>query len=236
MEQRAIRRIAAGTAAVGGAAAGLYLLAVRPWHLRWGAWDREVSLELPGDGLVPHAKLVSTRAITIHARADEVWPWLVQVGEGRGGFYSYAWLENLVDCQMQNADQIMPELQRLEVGDTIWLARWWNERFGVPSYLVVAEIDPGKALVLRNSDVPGRGDAFSWAFVLRKWDEERTRLIVRSRSVWRAGTGSMLLGRVMGEPAHFLMERAMMRGIKRRAEAMAQEARPESPAAPVDNR
>jgi len=129
-----------------------------------------------------------------------------------------------VGCQMQNADRIMSELQRLEVGDTIWLARWWSERFGVPSYLVVAEIEPGRALVLRNSDVSGGGDAFSWAFVLRKRDEESTRLIVRSRSVWGAGVASLLLGRVMGEPAHFLMERAMMRGIKRRAEAMANEA------------
>jgi Zinc-binding dehydrogenase len=226
VQGRVVLQIAVGTSALSGAAAGLYLLAVRPWHLRWGATGAEVSTELPGDALVPHAKLVSTRAITIHARAHEIWPWLLQIGEGRGGIYSYTWLENLVGCQMQNADRIVPELQHLEVGDTIWLARSWNERFGVPSYLVVAEIDPGRALVLRNSDVPGSGDAFSWAFVLRKQDEESTRLIVRSRSVWGAGVGSVLLGRVMGEPAHFVMERAMMLGIKHRAEVTPKEGTP----------
>jgi hypothetical protein len=180
-------------------------------------------MELPGNWLVPHAKLVSSRAMTLHARAHDIWPWLVQLGEGRGGFYSYAWLENLIGCRMQNADWIRPELQRLEVDDTNWLARWWNERFGVTSYLQVAEIDPGRALVLRSPDVPGSGDAFSWAFVLRQQDEESTRLIVRSRSVWGVGVGSLFFGRVLGEPAHFVMERAMTRGIKRRAEAMARE-------------
>lgn len=83
--------------AIGGAAAvAVYALLVRPWHLRWGATDEELEMSLPGDGLVEQPKLNATHAITINAPVRNVWPWLVQVGQKRGGFYSYTWLENLV--------------------------------------------------------------------------------------------------------------------------------------------
>lgn len=218
--QAAVNGVAVG-ATLGGAAAALYHFGLRSWHLCWGATDAEVALTLPGDGLVADAMLVSTRAITIHAPIADVWPWLVQMGEGRGGFYSYTWLENMAGCRMENADHVLPEHQHREVGDTIWLARWWNERFGYPSYLEVAVVDPGRSLVLRSPEAPRSGDDFSCAFVLQEEGPQTTRLIVRSRSVWGQGPGRWLLGRVMGEPAHFVMERAMMLGIKERAEAAA---------------
>jgi hypothetical protein len=88
---RLLRPLAAAAAAI----PSLYLLVVRPWHLRWGATDAEVRQPLPGDELVPESKLVATRAISIRAPASQVWPWLVQLGQGRAGLYSYEWLENL---------------------------------------------------------------------------------------------------------------------------------------------
>jgi hypothetical protein len=220
MKRRPRTDTAGALAVVGGAALSTYVCAIRPWHLRWGATEEEVREQLPGDDLVPHPKSVSTRALTIQARPDEVWPWVVQIGEDRGGFYSYAWVENLIGCELQNADEIVPEWQHLEAGDTIWLSRWWNERRGAPSYLLVAAIDSGKSLVLCSPTVEGKRDAFSWAFVLREQGEQ-TRLIVRSRSDWAPGLGSALFNRGAGEPAHFVMERKMMLGIKQRAEAPA---------------
>jgi hypothetical protein len=100
----------------------VYWLCVRPWHLRRDATDDEVQQPLPGDELAPpHPKLNTTHAITIHAPAVDVWPWLVQIGQDRGGFYSYTWLENLVGCHMRNADRLRPAWQRLAVGDSVWL-------------------------------------------------------------------------------------------------------------------
>jgi len=86
----------AALAAAGAGALAAYVLAVRPWHLRWGATDEEVSRPMPGDELVAHPNVLSTHAITINAPVEEVWPWLVQIGQDKGGFYSYSWLENLV--------------------------------------------------------------------------------------------------------------------------------------------
>src|SRR5690349_3601012 len=87
-----------------GGLAGLYAFVVRPWHLRWGATDTELDMSLPCDELVDDPKLNATHAITINAPVSSVWPWLVQIGQTRGGFYSYTWLENAVGCQMQNAE------------------------------------------------------------------------------------------------------------------------------------
>ena len=89
------------------------MLVVRPWHRRWGASDEEVGRSLPGDDLVTEANFETTRAITIDARPEEVWPWLVQIGQGRGGFYSYDLLENAMGLDIQSAGQILPQYQGL---------------------------------------------------------------------------------------------------------------------------
>ena len=86
-----------------------YALVVRPWHIRWGATEERIAKPLPGDELVPNPAIESTRAITVNAPVEEVWPWLAQIGQDRGGFYSYEWLENLAGCRMRNADRIHPE-------------------------------------------------------------------------------------------------------------------------------
>jgi hypothetical protein len=194
-------------AVIGGAGAlAAYVLLIRPWHLKWGATEEELKMPLPGDELVKHPKLNATHAITINAPVAEVWPWLVQVGQKRGGFYSYTWLENLVGCEMSNADQIVPEWQDLKVGDEVWLHP------KAPPLKVLA-MEPGRAIVLENS----------WTFVLDPIDDHTTRLIIRGRGDFNPDLKNALLNFILWrgvfEPAHFIMERKMMLGIKERAEA-----------------
>ena len=204
------RNLMIGAAAASAAAAAAYVCAIRPWHLRWGATDEELNQPLIGDDLAPNPKLRADHAITINAPAADVWPWLVQMGQNRGGFYSYTWLENLVGCQMQNADDIVPEWQNLQVGDKVWL-------HPKAPPVEVAALEPGRAIVLK-----------PWgAFVLHPIDENKTRLIVRSQGDYEPDLGNavcnFLLWRVFYEPAHFIMERKMLLGIKARAEKLAGE-------------
>src|SRR5271157_4609031 len=103
-------RYVAGVSAIGIAAA-TYILFARPRHLRWGASAQECDASLPGDDLIVTPDLTATRAITVRAPADQVWPWIAQLGQGRGGFYSYDFLENLAGCDIHSADRIIPGWQ-----------------------------------------------------------------------------------------------------------------------------
>jgi len=116
-------------------------LVARPLQLTWGAKDRESEEPLPGDDLIAHADLAATRAITIRASSSEVWPWIAQLGQGRGGFYSYDFLENLVGCDIHSADRIVPEWQDVSVGDEV--------RFAPEVGLAVAFVEQARSLVLR---------------------------------------------------------------------------------------
>lgn len=197
-----------GASLTGAAALSAYLFLIRPWHLRWGATDEEMQMPLPGDELVSSLDSGATHAITIDAPVREVWPWLVQIGQDKGGFYSYTWLENLVGCHMRNAGRIMPEFQNLRVGDTVRLHP------KAPS-LPVLICDPPQALVLgSNMDSPG-----TWGLYLKGVGENRTRLIIRGRGGWGPGLLNWIVKYVVFEPAHFIMERKMLLGIKQRAEA-----------------
>lgn len=199
---------------VGAAAIGITVLAsplLRPWYSRWGATEDEVDKVWPGDDQVPNPILATTRAITIQAPAERVWPWLVQMGQGRGGLYSYERLENLVGCGMRNADRIIPEHQHLEVGDKIRLSQ--DER---TPYFIVTAIEPGRAVVVGGDNPPT-----SWAFVVDPIDSESTRLIIRYRQSFEPSFANVLLWRVFTEPISFWMERKMLQGIKARAEAAA---------------
>jgi len=220
-------RIARGASFLEAGAAWTYLLAIRPWHLRWGATGGEVRRPLPGDELVPDPQYETTHAVTIHAPADKIWPWLVQMGQGRGGLYSYDWLENLVGLNIHSADRIIPKFQHLKVGDTIPLA---PGGFG-PS---VVAIEPNQALVLGGAFNPFTGqpvdpnepgvDAYwsvSWAFVLHELSQRTTRLVVRFRADYKPRVRLGLTVQLPLEPAHFIMERKMLLGIKERAERSA---------------
>lgn len=215
---RSIRTFIIPTALI----AGLYALKVRPWIRRWGASDEEVDRVWPGDDLIPDPMYDTTHAVTINAPADAIWPWLVQIGQERGGFYSYEWLENLLRLDIHNADRIIPEFQHLEVGDTMSLA----PDNGAP--LTVAVLEPFRALVWRTGPPdhplePGdylRGElAATWTYLLDPVDAERTRLIVRWRSAWAPSALASMLNGLVLEPSHFIMERKMLLGIKERAEA-----------------
>jgi hypothetical protein len=204
------------------AATAYYTCAVRPWLLRWGATAEEASATLAGDNLVSHASYVTTRAVTINAAAEAVWPWLVQLGQGRAGFYTYDRLEQIVGAAIHSADRVIPELQRLSLGDTVPLSP-----VGGPK---VALLDWGRALVLsqtmdlRTSQSVARFPVsqwtmdWTWSFVLRETRDGTTRLLVRTRAEYRP---RYLLAPAMAlllEPIHFVMERGMLLGIKRRAE------------------
>lgn len=117
-----VARILRPIMAVGALTPWAYLLIVRPWHTSWRATSQDVPKRLPGDELVPNLTLESTRAITIRAPAEEVWRWLVQLGQDRGGFYSYDRLENLAGADIHNVDWIVPQMQHLKVGDFVPMA------------------------------------------------------------------------------------------------------------------
>jgi hypothetical protein len=209
-------------AAATAAAASVYWLVVRPWHLRWGASDEEVARALPGDELIPDAKISSTHAITIQATPAEIWPWLVQVGQGRGGFYSYDWIEDAMGLDIHSADRILPEYQELKVGDTIPLA---PDAFGLP----VAIIEPEQAMVLHGDTrlpsggampplKPGEYLAASWGFYLAGQADGATRLVERWRADYTPTVMNAVFYRAFLEPGAFLMQRKMLLGIKARAE------------------
>lgn len=195
-------------AAVGVAA--LYRAHVRPWIHTWGARADEVAAALPGDELVDPQALRTTRAVTIHAPRHDVWPWLVQIGEDRAGFYSYSLLERAVGADVHNADSIHPQWQRLQVGDTVWLAR----RYGPHARQIVAALEPKSHLVLVSPTDYQRlrcgGKASGcWSFTLRR-EVGQTRLLAR-------GSGGPV-GHFWFDIPHFVMEQKMLRGIAGRAQ------------------
>ncbi len=176
---------------------------------------------LPGYEFIKNPRYHTTRAITIDAPASEVWPWLVQMGQGRGGFYSYDWLENLVGLAIHSADAIIPELQDLKVGDQVRLAP--VDSRGTAFAMDVAVLEPERSLVLR---APGTlEDALeaalpyaTWAFILELISEDTTRLIVRFRSDFKPTLRGLVRNKYALAVPHFLMESKTMLGIKSRAE------------------
>jgi hypothetical protein len=188
------------------AAAAAYSPPARRWYLTYGATAEEAARELPGDDLVPHAGLTSTRAVTIEADPSMVWPWLVQMGSGRGGAYTYDWIENLFGLDMHSADRVLPQFQHLTVGDVLPLG-------ATGAGMRVEICDPERTLVFRSTD-----GTWLWSFHLANfW--LGTRLISRNRIADPgAGWARHLLNRIVMEPGSLVMERRMLLGIKERAE------------------
>jgi hypothetical protein len=205
-------RYAAGLTVMVAAAA--YILLARPKQLRWGTIDQETDEPLPGDDLIPNPNLVATRAISVRASAEHVWPWIAQLGQGRGGFYSYDFLENLVGCDIHSADRIVPEWQDPGVGDEV--------KLHPEVALAVAALEPGRSFVLRGGvpmgSTPSPFDN-TWAFVLRERPEGTTRLLVRERYAYLRPWAPFIV-----EPTAvlaFVMSERMLRGIRDRAERTA---------------
>jgi hypothetical protein len=191
-------------------ALGAGALLARRSQLRAGATDDETRASLPGDELIAHAGLTATRAISIGATRDRVWPWIAQLGQGRGGFYSYDVLENLAGCDIHSAERVVPEWQSISVGDDVRLA---------PDVaLRVVAVDRGRSLVLRGGIPMGPVAApydFTWAFVLRDGPAGSVRLLVRERYGYTRGWAPLLVEPV--SLVSFVMTRRMLRGIRRRA-------------------
>ncbi len=199
---------------------------IQPWFQKWGATDEEIRATLPGDDLVPGSSVVYSRAITINASPSVVWPWLVQIGQDRGGFYSYELLENILGSDTHNADRIVPEWQHLEVGNRVRMGP--KEGVWANSSNIVGGVVPEKYLVLitpgasqtRVSDViHGNG---TWSFILVPVDGKTTRLVVRG---WRIESQDPVIRLLYGsvvDSGQFILERKMMVGIKERAEGKIQ--------------
>ncbi len=201
-----IARVTLGLAAGGAAAFALYRWVIRPWHLRWGATDEEARRAMPGDDLVPKPDIAFTRAITINAPARTVWPWLVQMGYRRAGWYSYDRFDN----DGIHVHRIIPELQTLAVGDVMLTGPGGGFR--------VEAIEPGRLLVLKIDRASvGQDLDMSCVITLDPIDEQHTRLLLRLRSRFN-GLAEKVWGRVLFDAGDFVMMRKMLLGIQERAE------------------
>jgi hypothetical protein len=201
-------KIILGLALLGVVAWGVYHFAIRPWIDRWGAADPEITAILPGDEFVPYPAGVVNRAVTIQAAPEAIYPWLVQMGAGKGGLYSYSSLEtNLLRCPLINADRIHPEWQDLKPGD---LMKMCPSQPGPVPYTVVS-MEPNRAIVLGHQNPDGTWSD-TWQFVIQPQADGSSRLIVRTRTNLTGGIWDIL------HPGIFIMERGMLLGIKERAE------------------
>ena len=188
---------------------GVYMVFLHPWLLEWGATAEEQQLTLPGDDADPAPYV--TRAINIGVSPAAVWPWIVQMGQDRGGFYSNTWVENLFGSDIHNAQAIHEEWQHRELGDVVPLARP-DLLFGTGAagHTDIVLLQPGRAIGI----IVGR-------FVLEPTADGRTRLLFREslQTQGPPAQGPAALRALVWDPAHFVMVRRVLEGIQERAEA-----------------
>jgi hypothetical protein len=215
-----VSAILIGVFAVAGAA---YIVANMSW-LEWDNTDEDVQTTMPGDNLTSHPNWTYTHAITINAPADRIFPWVDQIGQDRGGFYSYDILENLAGCKIRNTDRIHPEWQYKGDGTETMILH--------PKMppLRIEKVIPGVALIVHAGNfVKADGKAktikesdyvnMTWVFYLKKLDWNRTRLLVRWRACYYPSKeNEMWYGPKITGFMNFIMGDAMIRGIKQRAE------------------
>ncbi len=188
----------------------IVIVLLMPWLDRWGASPEEINASLPGDELILSPNIGYTRAVSVKAAPEQIYPWIVQIGAEKGGWYSYDWFEtNILRCQNTNADRIHEEWQGLQVGGQVKMCPDEN----MPPAYKVARMDPNQAIVLGHQD----GDRWveAWQFVLVPQGDGTTRLVVRSRSEMGGWFWNVM------RPGEFIMMRGMMLGIKERAQEMA---------------
>lgn len=197
-------RILSGAGLAFGLLAASYPFGLRQWCLTWGATPEEVASTLPGDELLPHADVVTTRAIPIQAPPERIWPWLVQMGSGRAGTYSYDWVENLFGLDMHSAKVILPQFQELKAGDEFPIA---------DATMRIEALEPASLVVTR---VP----EWNWVRIIRlSPDTEVTRLVLRNRVAYPGkGPGGMIWRRLISEQGGLVLERKTLLSIKERAE------------------
>jgi hypothetical protein len=208
-------RLVCGAAAFGAGSAAVAVFLTRRLAERSGATTSEARCALPGDDLVPNPQIQTTRAITIHAPVAAVWPWVAQLGYHLGGWYTNARLDKLLwRIDNPSADDILPEFQHLDIGDTVPDGPEGTARF------TVAAITPGQLLALHDPDgthIPHTN--FSWTFLLQESDADSTRLILRTRATYpQRWWTTPLAYLVLGPADYFMAHVLMLRGIKERAE------------------
>lgn len=204
-----------------GTITAIYALVVRPRLLDWGSTSAERSARLPGDDVLREAAYVTTRAVTIDAPPEAVWPWLVQMGQDRAGFYTHNWVERLLRSGIPDVHELRAEWQHLEPGD---LVRTNRDLRGKAMGWPVHSVDPGRSLVLKSRSLP----AGTYAFVLEPTEEGRTRLLVRDRATWR--WFEWPFAAFVYEPLHAYMETGLLEGVRNgRAQASRCPGRPSAP-------
>ncbi|PBC39702.1 hypothetical protein CJ179_37215 [Rhodococcus sp. ACS1] len=217
-------RLAILVRALWGAQIAGHVLATKVLRRRrtsWGATTAEAETAMPGDELIPHSRWGYAHAVTIDATPEQVWPWIAQLGQGRGGFDSDQGLENLIGCRVHNTDTILPDYQKLGVGDGVRL-------HPKAPPLTVAVVEPNSRLVLRGAN-PDTGDASIWAFHLLRVDDRHTRLIERGRGNYGPTVSSRLtFGPLLLEPIGFVMSRKMLLTIRDLAGGPTRATRPRS--------
>ena len=187
----------------------LAVILLTPWMDRWGATGAEISATYPGDELLKAPTGIVNRVVTIHAAPEQIYPWVVQLGAERGGYYSHTWLETyLLNCKLVNADRIHPEWQGLQVGDQVKMC---PGSFGPGPYLV-AQLIPNRSVVLGHQDKGEWVDL--WEFNLIPQPDGTTRLVLRTRTMMTGGFWDII------HPGVFIMETGMLHGIRDRAEAL----------------
>lgn len=202
-----------------GVIATVYARVGRRWVLNWSATEDERTRTLPGDDVLDAPAIQTTRAMTIAAPPEAIWPWLVQIGpRPRAGIYTYDWIERRLGIDIENSNRILPEFQHLEVGEFFDL----DGRSG----LRVIEVRPEESIVLQWEPAQS-----TWAFVLAPAGDGRTRLLSRNR-VQGHGLGFRLTMLLFMEPGSLIMERRMLLGIKERVEATPAAPPPPAPTEP----
>jgi hypothetical protein len=186
---------------------------LRHWHLRWGATRAEIAAPMPGDQVVPRARFNATRAISIAAPSARVWPWIVQMGYCRAGFYTYDLLDN---AGAPSADRIVAEYQHLEIGD---LVPMFHQTHGLAIAYRVDSFDPNQWMLWVHRPHDGDRPDSTWSWRLTALPDGGTRLVTRMKQDYRWQTPRLAaFNLVLMEFGDFAMERRMLNGIKLRAE------------------
>ncbi len=201
---------------------------LKPLRDRWGLSKEEAKRALPGDEIVSQPNMQFTHAIEINAPSEDVWPWIAQMGQGRGGFYSYEALENLTGMNIYNSDKILQEFQNPQIGDLMPFSP-------TDAYPLVLS-EPGKAMAIGlgydmdeniqldlESDLPANYFRLTWLWCVEPIDEHRSRFFSRNRIAYTPSFKNKLMFGLFMEPIVFAMDRKMCLGIKKRAEKLTEE-------------
>jgi hypothetical protein len=190
----------------------LYFVWLRDYQMNWGATEAEVERYMAGDELEDNPEFNSTRAVEINATPEQIWPWIVQIGYGRAGFYGFDRLDN---GGMPSAERILPEWQDLKAGDSIPCTEYEGEPI---HFLEVIEMEPNKSMLWLFIATPWKGGTWSWG--LYPVDDNRTRLVSRLRKGYEIQSIQDAIAIGVIDVSEILMMRTTLLGIKRRAEAM----------------